>query len=97
MSFLASVGRARPSKNIADVLNTKLNIEQGERRERLVGAQTALSAEHLRQLQRKGQFEQEKHEKMSRQHSVIPMLRVSLPQMDTIGMQRGNVLRKTIL
>ena len=63
MSFLASVGRARPSKNIADVLNTKLNIEQGERRERLVSAQTALSAESLRQLQRKGEWEEEQHGK----------------------------------
>ena len=64
MSFLASVGRAQPSRNMAQVLNTKLNIEQGERRERLVNAQTALSAENLRQLQRKGEFEEQE---MSRQ------------------------------
>jgi len=70
MSFLASVGRAQPSRNMAQVLNTKLNIEQGERRERLVNAQTALSAENLRQLQRKGEFEQQEMDRLMRPVSI---------------------------
>jgi hypothetical protein len=56
------------------VLGAKLDMEQGERRERLANSRLALNAEHLNQLRRKGEFEQEAHEKMSRQRSIIPML-----------------------
>jgi hypothetical protein len=69
-SFLASVGRAQPARDIAGVLRAKLNIEQGERRERLVNAQTALSAENLNQLRRKGQFEEQEMERLNRPYSI---------------------------
>jgi rRNA processing protein Gar1 len=59
---------------MATVLRAKLDMEQGERRERVVNSELALNAENLRQLQRKGQFEQEQHEKMSRPQSIVPML-----------------------
>jgi hypothetical protein len=51
-------------------LRAKLDIEQGERRERLVNAQTALSAENLNQLRRKGQFEEQEMERMNRPYSI---------------------------
>jgi hypothetical protein len=58
-----------------NLLGAKLDIEQGERRERLVNAQTALSAEHLNQLRRKGQFEEQEMERLNRPVSIDTLAR----------------------
>jgi hypothetical protein len=38
-STLAAIGRAQPSRNMFQLLDAKLAIDQGERREALTGAQ----------------------------------------------------------
>ena len=69
-SLLASIGRAQPARDMRNLLDAKLNVEQGERRERLTSSRVALNAEHMNQLRRKGQFEEQEQARLNRAYSI---------------------------
>jgi hypothetical protein len=74
MSFLASVGRAQPAGDMATVLRSKLDMEQGERQERLINSRVALNAEHMNQLRRQGEADAAEHQRKSQPYPIDPML-----------------------
>jgi len=73
MVDLAAIGRARPSRNIADVIQVGQSIQQQNRLDDLARSRMELESEQLSQIRRKGQWEAEEHERMSRPISVSSM------------------------
>lgn len=63
MGTLAAIGRAQPSRSLERVVNTKLNIEAGERADRALNSTLALQGEQLNKLR----VEREYYQKMSAQ------------------------------
>lgn len=69
-NFLAATGRARPTRTMLDVLQGKLAIESGDRRERLVNNELMESNERLEQSRRINQQEEEKIAQGNKYHSL---------------------------
>ena len=56
--FWSSVGRARPTRNVLDVIQGKVALDANRRREELTAAELAMSSEQLQQMKRQGEYQE---------------------------------------
>jgi hypothetical protein len=61
--FLAAVGRARPSRNLMDVMEMRNRRSRAESLAAVRGSQIALNTERINNIRRKAQYEEEAHQK----------------------------------
>jgi hypothetical protein len=59
MSTLAAIGRARPSQNVKDVIQTQISMDMNERREALAKSELALDRERLMRMRNVRQHEEQ--------------------------------------
>ena len=58
-NFLSAVGRAQPSRNVLDVIQGGISLDQNRRRNELTAAELAMSAEQLEQTKRQGEYQEQ--------------------------------------